>query len=71
MTDWHRREAALLEEWLSRRSAALKRRTSARLTAADGAFRAYREHLATRIPQQREAADGADAGTEPQAATAP
>lgn len=57
MTDWHRHEAALLEEWLARRSAALKRRTSARLTAADTAFRAYRAHLATRVPAQRAAVE--------------
>lgn len=70
MTDTDHRHDSLRDEWLARRQAALKKRTAARLSAAEAAFRAYTAHLAAHIPAARTPAEAAHQPTEGLPATA-
>ncbi|HWG93360.1 MAG TPA: hypothetical protein VNU66_03930 [Mycobacteriales bacterium] len=69
MTDLEDRLDVLRAEWLARHEAALKRRTAARLAAAETAFRAYSAHLAARVPAPRPSLDAAAPSARPAAAT--
>jgi hypothetical protein len=56
MTDTDVELEALRQEWLARQQAATTKRTAARLTAADAAFRAYTARRSG-LPAPRSAAD--------------